>query len=377
MLEKYLTILDKIDNKNMSIKLEFPSGLEIFGFATENYYGGDWDYGSSWNYLVMGDHPFLVDTGRFDMGGKLVNMIESAGISKKDIEYIVVGHGHEDHDGGLYKAARIINRPVLAHSTYKKVINFYPELAPPGVNSSFPASCWHCFMPDFFPERNCLNYHKERIELDILDIKNGEKLGNNIEIYHVPGHSPDSIAIRIGEEAILVGDTVLPEITPFPMRESFFYQVKEILGPDYSSADSLYGLRAYIKSIKRLKEIGKKYRDALILPSHRLFHIDHWNEVDISVRVDELIQHHIDRCADILRIINKGPKNAAEIAKEHFPKKLLEGLGMIMAENEIYSHCELLRIAGDVYDLEDNKFTVAGTSNFEAFINSIGTNQKP
>ncbi len=371
MLMEHLAIIDKIDNKNMTIKLDFPSGLEIYGFATENYYGGDWDYGSTWNYLVMADSPFLVDTGRFDMGPKLVSMIESAGISKSDIEYIVVGHGHEDHDGGLYETAQLLNQPVLAHSAYVRLTKFYPDLAPENVNSDYPASCWHCFMPDFFTTKNCLSYHKERAQLDIQDIGNGDKLGKNIKIYHVPGHSPDSIAIQIGEDALISGDTVLPEITPFPMREAFFNRVEKIPGFESSSPDSLYGLRAYIKSIKKIKDICINNQIALVLPSHRLFHIDHWNDIDIRTRVDELVKHHIDRCADVLRILKDGPKSVTEIVKEHFPSNLLEGLGMIMADNEIRAHCELLGIAGDVDRADDDNFVSTGSGNFESLILSL------
>ncbi len=371
MFKKLREITIKKSDKNITIKLLFPSGLEIYGFATENNYGGDWDYGATWNYLVMGDRPFLVDTGRFNMGGKLIKMIEDAGISRKVIEYIVICHGHEDHDGGLYEAAELTGKPVLAHKTYSRLVNFYPELAPPEANKNFPASCWHCFMPEFFPEQHCLKYHKERTYLKIMDIGNGDMLGEDIRIHHIPGHSPDSIAIQIGNEAIIVGDTVLPEITPFPSMEAFFYQVAEIMKPEYTIADSIYGLRAYIRSIKRLKRMGMELPDAVILPSHRLFHFDHWNDIDLPKRVDELIFHHLNRCAGILQIINSGPKTAAEIAMEHFPAKLLRGLGMTMGEHEVVSHCELLEIAGDLQKTGDKKFKSNGTANYQSLIANL------
>ncbi len=368
MFRKLREITINKTDKNMTIKLLFPSGLEIYGFATENNYGGDWDYGSSWNYLVLGDKPFLVDTGRFNMGGKLIKMIEDAGISRKIIEYIVVCHGHEDHDGGLYEAALLTDKPVLAHDTYSRLLKFYPELAPPEADKNFPASCWHCFMPESFPAEHCLKYHKERTLLNIIDIGHGDALGEDIQIHHVPGHSPDSIALQIGSEALLVGDTVLPEITPFPSMEAFFHQVKAILKPEYTEADALYGLRAYIRSIKRLKIIGTELPDAVILPSHRLFHIDHWNNIDLPKRVDELINHHISRCAGILKLIKTEPKTVTEITLGHFPAKLLKGLGMTMGEHEVISHCELLEIAGDLRRTADNKFMSNGTSDFESLI---------
>ena len=72
-----------------------------------------------------------------------------------------------------------------------------------------------------------------------------------------------------------MGDTVLPEITPFPSREAFFEQVREILAPEYTRAQSIYGLRAYIRSLRKLEQIGRTFTDLLVLPGHRLFSNNH------------------------------------------------------------------------------------------------------
>ena len=100
-----------------------------------------------------------------------------------------------------------------------------------------------------------------------------------------------------------MGDTVLPDISPFPTREAFFHQVSGILPSEYSSPDCVYGLRAYIRSLKKLKSIGERFPDALVLPAHRLFHNRHWNEIDCRTRITEIIDHHILRCAEILKIL--------------------------------------------------------------------------
>jgi hypothetical protein len=175
----------------------------------------------------------------------------------------------------------------------------------------------------------------------------------------------------VGNEVILVGDTVLPEITPFPTREAFFQHVKEILNPHYPCPDSVFGLRAYLRSLKRLDGIGNAHPDLLVLPSHRLFFNDQWNELDLRTRIGEIVEHHIRRCAEILRILKKGPKTAREIAVEHFPPSSLEGYGMLMAENEVYSHCELLCAAGDVALPEDERFLLTGSEDFESTIQAL------
>ena len=374
MLQEMVEVIRKGEENgnNMPIRLTLPSGVEIIGLPTENFYGGEWDLGPTWNYLLLTDQPFLVDTGKFGMGPKLLEMMESTGVSGGDVDSIVVSHGHEDHDGGLFGMVELTGAKVKAHRIYDRLIRFYPAKAPAGVNKNFPASCWHCFMPESFSSQHCLGYHQERSGLKIEQIGDGLcTMGEAIQTYHVPGHSPDALAILVGDEALIVGDTVLPEITPFPSREAFFEQVREILAPQYTSAQSIYGLRAYVRSLRKLEQIGRTFTDLLVLPGHRLFYNNHWNEIDLQLRINELIEHHIERCADILRILKQGPSTAREIAAAHFEEHLLKGVGIMMAENEVLSHCELLCASNDVVSAGEKGFTATGSSNFESFIQSL------
>ena len=49
----------------------------------------------------MDEKPFLVDTGKTGMGGMLLKMIKDIGLSGKELDFVMVSHGHEDHDGSL------------------------------------------------------------------------------------------------------------------------------------------------------------------------------------------------------------------------------------------------------------------------------------
>jgi len=374
-LEQYLKkVISQGDagGNEMVVKFQLPSGLEIYGLPTKNFYGGHWDLGPTWNYAVMADKPFLVDSGRFGQGKKLIAMMDTAGISAKDLEFVLISHSHEDHDGGLAELVESTHLKVKAHAIYDLLIRQYPGDAPPGHRENFPAKCWHCPMPESFWSKNCLGYHRVLKDLKVDKIGDGENLlSNDIRSYHLAGHSPDCLAVLLGEEAIIVGDVVLPDISPWPTRQALFAEVAEIIQPEYTEPEAIFGLQRYIKSLKKLEEIALQYPEILVLPAHRFYYDNRWNGIHLAGRVNELLQHHIKRCAAILEILDSRPKTAEETAREHFDEKLLEGFGSLMAVNEVISHFELLIASGDVVAIDGNKYAVTGRTNFKSYIESL------
>jgi len=359
---------DKSGN-HMVVRFRLPSGLEIIGLPTKNFYGGHWDLGPTWNYVVLADEPFLVDSGRYGQGKNLVNMMDSVGIKPEDLRFVLVSHGHEDHDGGLAELVNITRLKVKAHFLYDIIIRKYPKKAPPGYKKNFPAKCWYCPMPEEHFIKNCLGYHRALQELEVDKIAGGvQELGTNIETWHLPGHSPDCLAVRIGDEALLVGDIILPDITPMPTREALYDDVAEVIKHVYKGPGEIFGLGRYIKSLKKLGEIAQHHSDLLILPGHRLYYNDQWNGIELTGKVKELLQHHVDRCAAILEILNSGPKTADEIALVHFEERLLEGYGRLLAANEVISHCELMIKSKDVIIADGGRYAVTGSTNFGEYI---------
>lgn len=374
MLKESVKILEKgkSNGNGMVVRFRLPSGLEILGLPTENFYGGEWDLGPTWNYFVQTDEPFLVDAGRHGMGKVLLDRLDAAGVSREELKCVILSHGHEDHDGGLFEIVQATGAEVKAHWVYDRLIRFYPDLTPIDARADFPASCWHCFMPESFSSKHCLDYHRERNQLKVEEIGDGHcSLFEGVQTFHLPGHSPDALAILVGDEVLIVGDTILPDITPIPTRESFFPQVAKILQPRCGESPALFGLAAYIGSLRKLEKICSQYNNLLVLPAHRLYYNNCWNEIEIAGRIAELITHHIERCSDILEILKNGPKNARDIAVAHFNPDLLKGVGIMMAENEILSHMELLLAAGDVRPYDAGFCSTGGTA-FESHIDAIG-----
>jgi hypothetical protein len=165
-----------------------------------------------------------------------------------------------------------------------------------------------------------------------------------------------------------VGDIVLPDITPWPTREELFDEVAQVIKPHYTQPNAIFGLQRYIQSLKKLGAIARKHPDLLVLPAHRFYYKGQWNGIQLTDRVNELLEHHVQRCAAIIEILRNGPKTAEELAQEHFDERLLEGFGSIMAANEIVSHCEFLIACGDIVGVNQNKYGETGTGNFEKSI---------
>lgn len=328
--------------------------------------------GPTWNYLVTGDRLLLVDTGRRGMAKPLLQMIETAGFAPDDLAYVVLSHGHEDHDGGLFELIGQVDARAFAHQVYGMLNRVDPTKAPSQDKADMPAACWHCPMPGWFAQKFCPEYHNDRRGLTVSPLGNSHHpFDSGIRIFHVPGHAPDAIAIVVDDEAVLVGDTILPDITPHPTREQYFKLTRAMLTDEYVEAQQLYGLRAYIRSLKMVKNLAAQQDRTVVLPGHRLFYRGEWNQLDPAERVDELLAHHIQRCSEILRLLTGGPRTAEDIARDHFEPSLLEGFGLNMAINEILSHCELMEITGDVASVNNGQYVATGTRQFDSFIREL------
>lgn len=372
MFRDLTTVLNKGDSSgnDMLLRFQFPSGLEIFGLPTKNHYGGHWDLGPTWNYLVLADKPFLVDSGRFGQTEDILGMMEAVGFNPKDLEFILLSHGHEDHDGGAAALAERTGAVIRAHPVYDRLIRIRPESCPDGARPEFPAKCWNCFMPEEFISRNCLGYHRANHEMkvEIIEEDPGEILPG-VMVYSSPGHSPDCLVTVIGREAVIAGDAILPEITPWPTTLKQFERLAGVLS-DWEP-ELIYGLGAFIRSLHRLRGLGDEIGPAALLPAHRLYYRDVWNDLDLMTRVDELLEHHLNRCRDVLGALGDGPSTPKDLALRIFPEHLLKGPGKRMATYEVLSHLELMAAVGDVVPVDGDRFEAAGGRGFEEIIGTV------
>jgi glyoxylase-like metal-dependent hydrolase (beta-lactamase superfamily II) len=357
----------KDNGEGMVIHDKTTRGTDIFGFAIPNVYAGtDWDLGPTWCYLILGRKTTLIDTGRFGNFEVFEPLLKSIGKGLSDIDRVVITHSHEDHDGNVAEIISAAQAELWAHTIYRHMISYYPHIEDGAPHPELPGSCRMCPMPEAF-YRNCLSYHQKRSSLKVdFPITDGQRLPDeDIGFLFTPGHTPDSICMVLEDEVIFTGDTLLPDITSHPSLGDAFEANRRILPKEYRRRNDVYGLMNYIRSLSKVACLNSQPLKAMF-PAHRLFYNGRFNLLDSSERAKEIIQFHIDRCRDILRIIDNKSTGVADIVEQHFPPSRLAGFGRVLAENEIRAHIEIMEECGDIRWADENKDIAqrTGTSNY-------------
>ena len=358
-----IIVRGKENGEGMVIRYQTTKGTDIFGLGMPNIYvDTDWDLGPTWCYLVLGQKTTLIDTGRFGNFQVFETLLKSVGKQFSDIDRVIITHSHEDHDGNLAEIISAAQAELWAHEIYRQMISYHPDIKDGAKHPELPGSCRLCNMPEKF-HKNCLPYQKKRSSLGIdFAIKDDQLLPDDgLSFVFTPGHTPDSICIVLEDEVIFTGDTMLPDITPHPSLACTFEVNRRILPEGYRQKNVVYGLMNYIKSLSKITRLASQPIQATF-PAHRLFYDGRFNIIrSSSDRAREIIQFHIDRCRDILDIIDNKPTGMDDIAIRHFPPSLLVGMGKSMALNEVMAHIEIMEECGDVCLTGEKKDVAQGT----------------
>jgi glyoxylase-like metal-dependent hydrolase (beta-lactamase superfamily II) len=137
------------------------------------------------------------------------------------------------------------------------------------------------------------------------------------------GHAPEHMSLHCPQLGILIsGDMVLPRIS----TNVSVHEAEPEANP----------LRLYLASIGRMKALPQ---DTLVLPSHgRPFQ-------GLHTRVDQLVAHHDERLADVLKACAVSPQHAAALLMVLFRRKLdLHQTTFAMGES--VAHLHALWLAG-------------------------------
>ncbi len=350
-------------------------GTDIYCLGVPLFYsmGGDWDLGPTWCYVIAGKKVTLVDTGQFGKFDVLKAMLEKAGFSLKDIERVIITHGHEDHDGNIPEVIEATGAKLWAHFAYENMVAYYPGINDGAARPDFPGSCRCCLMPDKF-NASCRSYHQKRSHLKVDQVVGGDgtvSFTGDFRFMSTPGHSPDAICTILEDEVVFTGDTVLATITPHPSLMLEYLVNRRILPSQYAIDNTSYGLMVYIRSLNEIKNSCKEVD--LLLPGHRLYEKGRINLLKPVERAEEIIRFHKERCANILGIMREKVMGLEEISIELFPSRLRAGFGRFLSQREVMSHLELMAECGDITWVDKNNFAsrTTGSKNYTDFFSKF------
>jgi glyoxylase-like metal-dependent hydrolase (beta-lactamase superfamily II) len=277
-------------------------------------------------YVLVGAGPLtLVDTGS-GYGESSRDLMEGfetlrrefgEPIGARDIERVIITHGHLDHFGGITQLAGPITAKVGIHELDRWVLTGYEERVVVATKA-LRFFLGRAGTPPDKVQRLLDLYtagkrHVKSVAVDFT-IEDGQML-DGMEFIHVPGHCPGQVCIRIGD-VLLSADHVLPKTTPHQSPESI-------------TAGT--GLGHYLTSLTRIGQV----------PGIRLALGGHEDPIEsFYPRLDAIRQDHERKLARILDHLNREPMTMEELTVTMYPT--VTDWHVLLAIEEVGSHVEYL-----------------------------------
>lgn len=150
--------------------------------------------------LVEGDAVLMVDAGSRGSAGPIARGLRSMGLSRYQVERVVITHAHPDHSGGLGKLVSGTDIEVAAHRLDADVIEgIVPPLGP--LQGSLLAKVMNPLTSKLMGDPVAVDRRLE--DGDVIPFP------MDVRAVHLPGHTVGSIAIHIpAKETIIVGDAL-------------------------------------------------------------------------------------------------------------------------------------------------------------------------
>ena len=326
--------------------------------------------GPTWSYVLEADKLTLVDTGGPGSIGDLEAGLEWLGFPLSAVERVILTHGHMDHDGSCFKVIAQTGAELWAHEVYSRLVGLDGQEMDQKGRRRNRGSAFFRDGPgrDESAMSHIQEYRESGRSIEVTNIVTDGLTCNGLTFFYTPGHSPDELCIQY-QRVLFTGDHVLPQITPHPSVASTYSKFRDSLPPAYQNKNQYYGLMAFMKSLKRVAAMEPDIR---VLPAHRAYYRGKFNLVGVE-RAQEIVEHHRQRCYDLLVLIRKSTSDMESITRRHFSSRHLDGPNFHMALTEVISHIEFFQEVGDVEMVGKNGTQVrwTGAENYGRVIEEL------
>ena len=340
------------DGNRMVVRLDTEQGRRIHAVGVPQ--DNDSRTGPTWAYLFENDGMTLIDAGATGSYQHLADGVAATGYQVRDIERVIITHGHQDHDGAAGQLAQQAGAEIWAHDIYARLLDYNPWDIQRNPSSPLQRAMHRVMIADRvsnaeeaarqsdgYADRQ-KRYVEVRRKFNVSRSLEADDRSGDLCFIHAPGHSPDEICVTL-DGLVFTGDHVLPEITPHPTtRARFSPEIRKKVPEHYHCEDKIYGLETYLRSLRMIANLGKVVS---VLPAHRLFSKGKFN-FETTERAEDILQHHVVRLRRILHRMGTEPTSLERITRGVFERRKLIGGNLYMALSEIVAHIELLEDAG-------------------------------
>lgn len=226
VIANYFNLINHLKNMEIEV-IELTESFRLYRVGFVNY------------YVYSGERTVLIETGLTCTASKLLEELD------EDVDSIFVTHAHFDHITGLsvlleqYPEAEVAGHAGIARLFEKEKV----------VKSWFSDDSEVCGE----------GYDGERLRIDVAVGEGDEYYG--LEIYEVPGHSPDSVVVYNRKENVLIVSDSLGYFTSSGrVVPLFFYSYEQYM----SSIDRIASFRPNVLGLGHVRHFTGRECDMAI-----------------------------------------------------------------------------------------------------------------